>query len=209
LIDYSENNGSGLPDKLKDGSSKKIEHYSDVNGKPSLNGSSADKNAGESIEKIIKRVNGKDKSYQPELEFNNSRNNYQLNGNASSELNGSATNNHTNSHLPKFSKQLSPEDRSIPVSTDPCFNFSIDVPKNTIVTVRNILGIETGVLLDDYLAPGSYIIRVNKKEFWGGTAYYQLYVEVPWDTETDYKVFPNKPGKKYRLIEVREVQVTL
>ena len=195
---------TGLPDKSTGEKANINELNTDNNRTPSLSGNPDNSTAGESIKNIIEKFSGNGKSNKSVLEATESHLNESLN----KELNGAVTSNNRKEFIPKFSKQVAPENPNQPVNIDPSFTFSIEVPQNVIVRVKDILGIESPILFDDFVTPGNYIVRINRKEFRRGTAYYRLYVEVPYDTEFDFDTFDGKPGKKYRLIEVKEVEIT-
>ena len=88
---------------------------------------------------------------------------------------------------------------------DNSFRFTIEVPKNVVIKVVDILGIEAATLVDDLRTPGHYVVTLDKGKNNPGLYYYKLYTEIEDKNVDNYLTLHDKPGKKYELIEEKEI----
>jgi hypothetical protein len=196
MQDHTRNNGNSreMLDKLNGAAGGATEAKANGNSVGNNNGlrlvdDSTRRNSSESTNgKLNGKLNGSTKA--------------KLNGNTNGKLNGKLNGN--------VNGKLSFEsiEKYIPYYTDRSFSFSIQIPQNVVVRAVNVLGMEAATLVDGLRLPGNYVVILNKETTTPGLYFYKLYVQVDDENDPDSIPLSKKPGKRYRLVQEKEIVLT-
>jgi hypothetical protein len=87
------------------------------------------------------------------------------------------------------------------------YNFTIEKPSLVLVKLVNIIGIEIATLVNEQRLPGSYEVEFDGSKCPAGIYYFKLFADVPSENGYETVTLPDYPGKKFRLLETKEILV--
>ena len=89
------------------------------------------------------------------------------------------------------------------------YRFTLDAPSYVLVKLVNIIGMEIATLVNEPKDPGSYEVKYEGNGCPAGIYYYKLYMDMPASENgsTDSISIPGHPGKKFKLIDTKEVLI--
>jgi hypothetical protein len=89
------------------------------------------------------------------------------------------------------------------------YRFTVETPSHVLVKLVNIIGMEMATLINEPKDPGSYEVKYEGNGCPAGIYYYKLYTLLPASENggTDWISIPEHPGKKFKLIDTKEVLI--
>ncbi len=88
------------------------------------------------------------------------------------------------------------------------YRFTLNVPSYVLVKLVNIIGMEVATLINEIKEPGSYEVKYEGNGCTAGIYYYKLYTtESSNNGANDLVSLPEHPGKKFKLIDTKEVLI--
>lgn len=88
------------------------------------------------------------------------------------------------------------------------YRFTLNTPSHVMVKLVNIIGMEIATLVNELRDPGSYEVRYEGNGCPAGIYYYKLYTDLNGsENGCDSVVLPDIPGKKFKLVDTKEVLI--
>ncbi len=87
------------------------------------------------------------------------------------------------------------------------YKFTLNIPSYVLVKLVNIIGLEIATLVNEAKEPGSYEVKYEGNGCPAGIYYYKLYTDSAFDGSNDLVTMPEHPGKKFKLVDTREVLI--
>ncbi len=87
------------------------------------------------------------------------------------------------------------------------YRFTLNVPSYVLVKLVNIIGMEIATLINEEKEPGSYEVKYEGNGCTAGIYYFKLYTVTQNNGANDSVTLPEHPGKKFKLIDTKEVLI--
>jgi hypothetical protein len=87
------------------------------------------------------------------------------------------------------------------------YNFTVEKPSLVLVKVVNIIGIEIATLVNEKHLPGNYEVKFDGSTCPAGIYYIKLFSDAPSENGHETVSLPDYPGKKFCLLETKEILV--
>jgi len=87
------------------------------------------------------------------------------------------------------------------------YNFTIERPSLVLVKLVNIIGMEIATLVSEQRPPGTYEVKFDGSRCPAGIYYFKLFADVQSENGFETLSLPDYPGKKFRLLDTKEILV--